>query len=62
MGARRYRPGMANAHDPTRAMVWTEDERHAEVQHHRALADAGRMTMHPSDEVEAEMLAEEARP
>ena len=53
---------MANAHDPTRAMVWTEDQQHAEVQRRRALADAGRMTMHPSDEVEAEMLAEEARP
>ena len=91
MGARRYRPGMADPttraiakYDPVLVTVaWgptplgpamasasppvslppaarTEAEQHAEVLRRRALADAGGATVYPSDEVEAEMLAEEA--
>ena len=51
-------PAMASASPPA---ARTEDEQHAEVLRRRALADAGGATVYPSDEVEAEMLAEEAR-
>ena len=51
-------PAMPTASPP---VAWTEDEQHAEARRRRVVNDAGGATVYPSDEDEAEMLAEEAR-